>query len=262
MLTVILAALLGVLGIVAVLAYVHKANVRAIQGVTAVPVLVAQQAIPAGTPVTKALRDHLLERQMLPQSSVPADAVHSVTSDISGLVTSYALPSGQLLLRTMLVTRAQVTSSGAFLIPPGDMAVTVELCLAADVAGYVKPSSYVALFDTYSTSADQPVEETCNNSHQAPTLNSAFTRIVLPKVEVLSITSSRSASATTGTSTTLTAGPVTSDGAVLVTLAVSQAEAEKLILAGQTGLPYLALLTSTSDTKPDSAGQPLYNKKP
>ena len=48
-LTITLAVLLAAVGTVAVLAYVHHANVRAVNGVQAVSVIVAQRAIPSGT---------------------------------------------------------------------------------------------------------------------------------------------------------------------------------------------------------------------
>ena len=48
-LTVTLAVLLAVLGTAGVLAYVHKADSRALAGMSPVSVLVAQGQIPAGT---------------------------------------------------------------------------------------------------------------------------------------------------------------------------------------------------------------------
>ncbi len=56
MTTVALAALLAVLGIVAVLAYVSKANTRAIEGNKAVSALVANGTIPEGTSLSTALK--------------------------------------------------------------------------------------------------------------------------------------------------------------------------------------------------------------
>jgi len=53
-LAVALAVLLALIGIVAVLAYVHKANERAIAGLKAVTVLAASQRIPAGTSASAA----------------------------------------------------------------------------------------------------------------------------------------------------------------------------------------------------------------
>ena len=49
-LTIAVAILLAALGTVAVLAYVHQANTRAVEGLKAVSVIVAQGAIPLGYP--------------------------------------------------------------------------------------------------------------------------------------------------------------------------------------------------------------------
>ena len=148
MLTIALAVLLAAVGTVAVLAYVHQANIRAVNGVKAVNVIVAESAIPSGTTAGQALRDGLLGTQKLPVASVPANAIRSITPDLSGLVTSAAVQSGQLLLRPMLVTSSQVT--GGVAIPKGMVAVTVQLCLPEAVAGYVTAGAKVAVFDTYS----------------------------------------------------------------------------------------------------------------
>ena len=53
MLTITLAAVLGLLGVVAVVAYAHQANQRAVAGLKAETVLVAKFAIPAGTSRTR-----------------------------------------------------------------------------------------------------------------------------------------------------------------------------------------------------------------
>jgi pilus assembly protein CpaB len=257
MLTVALAALLAVLGIVAVLTYVGKANQRAIVGMKAISTLVAKDAIPAGTSAKDALHKGLLVPELLPTSSVPADAVHSVTPDIAGLVTSYAVQPGQLLLHSMLVPAAQVT--GAIAIPQGKMAVTVQVCLQADVAGYVQPGSYIAVFDTYG--GGQSLQQTCDVGHQVQPISTTYTRMLLPKVEVLSVAAApASQSTTTGSGTVLACNGSSSasQGTVLVTLAASQADAERLVLADQAGLLYFGLLTPSSITQPDSSPTQLF----
>lgn len=262
-LTLTLALLLAVLGTAGVLAYVHQADARAVAGMKAVTTLVAQQPIPAGTSAGAAQREGLLTSQRLPASSVPADAVSSLTPDISSLVLSANLPPGQLLLRPMLVTSAQATSAGALAIPKGLIAVTIPLCMPAAVAGYVQPGSEVAVFDTYSRSVS--VQGNCNGSggsSQTSGSGVVRTRIVLPRVLVLSVGSAPAGgtSGTTGTNATSansTAATSTS-GPVLVTLAVDQPDAERLILLTETGVSYLGLLTSSSHTAFDTATAPLF----
>jgi len=235
----------------------------------AVPTLVAQQPIPAGTSATTALHEGLLASQQLPASSVPANAVRSITPDISSLVMSANVQAGQLLLRPMLVTAAQATGAGTLAIPKGMVAVTIPLCLPEAVAGYVQPGSQVAVFDTYSTTKLN-VQENCNGtsqSHQSTAQGLVLTRIVLPRVLVLSVGSAPASGTTSGTSgtsgssnsaeasSTTTAG---TSGPVLVTMAVNQGNAERLILLTETGVSYLALLTPSSHTAFDTATAPLF----
>jgi pilus assembly protein CpaB len=271
-LTVTLALVLAVLGTVGVLAYVHKADSRALQGMRAVSVLVAQQQIPAGTSANSAWQQRLLTSETLPASSVPLNAVRSITPALGSLVMSTQIPSGQVLLRPMLVTSAQATATGALPIPKGLVAVTIPLCLPEAVAGYVQPGSQVAVFDTYPTKKAS-LQESCSQSgesHQAQGPGGIITRILLPRVLVLA-TGQGAASGTTGTSTTASGGAFSNNsqtdpgasvpnGAVLVTLAVSQANAERLILVTRAGLPYLALLTPSSQTGFDSGLQPLFQR--
>jgi pilus assembly protein CpaB len=252
-LTIAVAILLAALGTVSVLAYVHQANTRAVEGLRAVSVIVAQGAIPSGTPAGQALRDGLLGSERLPVASVPADAVRSISPDLAGLVTSAPVQSGQLVLRPMLVAATQVT--GGVAIPKGMVAVTIQICLPEAVAGYVTAGSEVAVFDTFG-SKSLNVQETCNVSHQAQANGTVSTQIVLPKVEVLSV-GPAPAAASSGGALTGGSSSTVSQGAVLVTLAVHQADAERLIQLDQTGLPYLALLTPTSQTGFDTAPVPL-----
>jgi pilus assembly protein CpaB len=255
-LTVALAMLLAVLGTGGVLAYVRQANTRALTGQKAVSVLVAENAIPSGTSAGAALHDGLLSSQELPAASVPSDAMRSITPNLSAKVLSADVQPGQLLLRPMLVTAVQVT--GGLAIPAGMVAVTIQLCLPEAVAGNVHAGSQVAVFDTSAAKGTLTAQYNCQLPHEQQAYGSAQTRMVLPKVLVLSVGSaatdgrassqdSSGALGTSGASAASSASP-----GVLVTVAVSQADAERLITLTQAGLPYLALLTDSSQTRVDT----------
>jgi len=250
-LTVVAAVLLAAVGTLAVLAYVHQANNRAVAGLKTINVVVAQSTVPSGTPAGQAMREGLLGTQKLPVASAPADAVQEITSGLAGLVTSATVQPGQLLLRPMLVAAAQVT--GGVAIPKGKIAVTIQLCLPEAVADYVSAGSEVAVFDTYGTtsSSSANLQRTCDAGHQVT--DNVATRIVLPRVEVLSVgqAPASSQSSSSGSAATAADGPnssATQQGVVLVTLAVTQADAQRVISIDETGLPYLGLLTPTSQT--------------
>jgi pilus assembly protein CpaB len=261
-LTIILAIVLAAIGTGAVLVYVKQADQRAIAGQKAVTVLVATQLIPAGTSASTALQDGLLDSQRLPAGSVPSDAVRSLSPALGVLVMSADIAPGELLLRPMLVTLAQATAGVA--IPPGLVAVTIELCMPEAVAGYVRPGSEVAVFDTYAASAGSGVltaQPNCIGPHQQQEYKAAHTRIVLPKVLVISVgpapTLGTSSSTATSTAFSQSSSTTSTQDAVLVTMAVNQSDAERLINLTETGLPYLALLTDSSQTKPDTSVVPL-----
>jgi pilus assembly protein CpaB len=255
-LTIILAIVLAAIGTGAVLIYVKGADARAIAKQKAVSVLVASQHVPAGTTAKAALSEGLLNSQKLPAGSVPSDAVRSITPQLQGLVLSGDLPSGQLLLRPMLVTA--VTTGTTLAIPAGKVALSLQFCLARDVAGYVQAGSEIAVFNTFVSGTPGSATDSCSGISVNKGVTGVHTRLVLPKVQVLAVgpattsTSSgikatsasfaqNSSSSTQATSTTI----------MLVTVAVSQADAEKLIHLDETQVPYLALVTSSSNVKAD-----------
>jgi pilus assembly protein CpaB len=248
-LTVVAAVLLAAVGTLAVLAYVHQANNRAVEGLKVVNVVVAQNEIPSGTSAGQALHNGSLGTEKLPVASVPAGAVESITPSLAGLVTNATVQPGQLLLRPMLVAAAQVT--GGIAIPKGLMAVAVQLCVPEAVAGYVSPGSYVAVFDTSGSGSSSQLQRTCDTGHG---VTASETRIVLLRAEVLSVgqASPGTQSSSSGGTATAVDGPASSassqQGVLLVTLALSQADAERVISIAETGLPYLALLTPSSQT--------------
>lgn len=256
-LAIAMALLLAVIGTSAVLAYVSRANARAMAGLKPVTVLVAQRQIPAGTPAGAAWQDGSLREETLPARSVSQDAVGAITADLASLVMSSDVMPGQVLLRQVLVPAAQV--SGGLAIPGSMVAVTIPLCMPEAVAGYVHAGSQVAIFDTFS-SGSMSSSESCSQSgvsHQGQASGTVETRVVLPRVLVLAV--GAAASNQGGSASGLGAGSQ-SQGGVLVTFAVDQADAERVIQLTETGLPYLALLSPASQTGFDTGSQPLFHQ--
>jgi pilus assembly protein CpaB len=253
-LTIVLAVTLALLGTLAVLAYVNQADARAVEGQKAVTVLVADKAIPSGTAAGEAKSS--LRKETLPAASVSSDAVAEITAAQNSLVTSAALSPGQLLLKSMLVPATQAT--GGLAIPDGKVAVTITLCGPEAVAGNVRAGSEVAVFGTVVAggTGDVTAQPNCTGQHkQQIGKGIGNTRVVVPKLRVLAIGPASSATPQTDAGTTnsaLTQGAASAQSAMtLVTVAVNQDDAERLILLTQTGLPYLALLGPSAQIKPD-----------
>jgi pilus assembly protein CpaB len=84
----------------------------------------------------------------------------------------------------------------------------------------------------------------------------ARTRVVLTRVLVVSVGTAPAGGpaipSTTTAPATASSTTASGQGSTLVTLAVNQADAERLIQLTETGMPYLALLTSTSRTTTDA----------
>jgi pilus assembly protein CpaB len=120
------------------------------------------------------------------------------------------------------------------------------------VAENIGPGSEVEVLDTFAAGASSlTAQPNCTGPHQQQAKGKAHTLVVLPRVQVLSVGPAAGAGhATSSTSTSVfnrsTADPSSSSssqpGSVLVTLAVTQADALRLIQITETGLPYLALL--------------------
>lgn len=243
------ALLLAVLGAVAVLMYVSRADDRALAGKQAVTVLVAAKKVTAGTTAKDAESEGLFRTEEMPAETVPADVVGSVDTDLASLVANADIQAGQLVLRPMFVAKQQQT--GGLAIPDGKLAVSIRVAAAPRVAGYVQAGSKVAVFDTFNmlegagrTPAGDGLQTRQHGYNQA-------TRLLLTNVEVIALGGQASSgdgdkdeNGLAGSST------AAGDDTVLVTVAVSQADAEKLIHATQLGAVYLALLTDSSQTSP------------
>ncbi len=142
-------------------------------------------------------------------------------------------------------------------VPDGKIAVTVPLTAPQRVAGYVQVGSKVAVFDTFNvaegqgrTPAGDPLSQRQHSYDQA-------TRLLLASVQVIAL-GPNGVAATTASSgrqsglAAVTSTDPTGDSTVLVTVAVNQADAERLVQAAQTGALYLALLTEHAATAPSN----------
>lgn len=248
-----IAVVLAVVGTVIVLGYVSAADARALAGKKAVTVVVAKERIPAGTSGARIRASGLTEQVRMPAETLPPGALQALDEELDELVVTSDVQGSQLLLRGMFGDA--VKSTGGLAIPDGKLAVSVQLRSPEQVAGFVRPGSTIAIFDTFTT---------VNGTHRVPNgevLGRAkgdihATRLLLPRVEVLAVgTYGEPGTRTSNGGTTRTSSDRSSRSgqaatAVLVTVAVTQSEAEKLVHAARTGNLYLALVTESSEVRP------------
>ena len=252
MLAAFVAVLLALVGCAAVLLYAHSADKRALAGQRAVQVLLARKAIPAGT-TGQAIHDgKYTELVTMPAAAVPPDALSTLDDSLLTLSVTADVQPRQLLLRGAFGTVAP--NRGGLNVPDGMLAISVSMRVPAQVAGYVQPGSVVAVFDTCNVAegkgpAPVPAGDGLASNHGYD----QATRLLLPKVQVLAI-GTRPADKPSGAASSsggLGGGGGQSDAqSVLVTVAVDQDQAQRLVQAAQTGSLYLALLGNDTDPRP------------
>ena len=186
-----------------------------------VEVLVATQAVPVGTPAAGVP----VELKAIPQGAVPAGAVTDLAT-VEGQLSIVPIAQGQVVLTTMLGQPAQVTSLA---IPEGKMGVAVQLDDAQRVAGFVNPGSEVAVFATVETEAGTE------------------TRLLLPRATVAAVGPTTVVSRTTGEGEQANTEEIPT---AILTLALDQTDAQKVIFATDQSRLYFALLTPQSVTAP------------
>lgn len=227
--TVLVAVLLGLVGTGAVLWYVRTADQRAAAGKNPVVVLVAAKTIPAGEPVSALLSGGYVTNQTFPGVSVPPDAVKSISDLPNDSVVRDSILPGQVLRSALVVPKG---ASTAFTIPQGKIALTVQLSDPARVAGYLKVGSKAVAF-----ASGHLIDSKGNRKGDANGV-----RMLAKDLEVLAVGSDAGGGNNSGN---------------LVTVAVTQEDAEKLIMFtgnnNQDGGLYLGLegdSSSLSDTDP------------
>jgi len=223
----IAAVLVAALGTTLVFAYVKKADDRAIADQKPVTVLIAKTAIAAGTRVTDAAAAGSFQTKELPQAAVAPGALSSVDPVKDQVVISPIFPGQQLLTGMFGATAA---SSSSIAIPPGQIAVSFSFGDPQRVAGFVQPGSNIVIFLTSSLAGGKQT-----------------TRVLLPKVTVIAV----GPTTITPPANPSQANPESQPRAML-TLALTQKQAQKLIFAQGSGSMYLGLLNDQSQIRPDS----------
>ena len=236
-LAITIAIVLAALGTAGGLVLVLSADARAQNRISdPVTVVIAVKRIAIGTTGASLRTGQMVRTEKMPKSSVPSDALPEIGPELDKLVVTSNIAPGQVLLAANFGEQSKVTSGLA--LPEGKMAVTVETGAPEQVAGYVQAGSQVAIFLTY------PVVEP-----DGTRTNIERTRVLLARVEVLAVGTYQSArAANAGTTSSSTAR----SGSVMLTVAVSQGEAERLIEGLSHGTLYLGLLTDSVQVSPGS----------
>lgn len=227
----VVAAIIAALGTLLVFLYVRGADDRADQKYHAVKVLKAVKQINIGETVAAAQAAGKIEESSVGEGERLPDALTSLSS-IEGQLAQTNIYVGEQIVAGKFGTAP--ASSNALTIPKGLIAVSINLTDTARVAGFVNPGDKVAIF---------------MNSTGGAGLG-AFSRLLLSDVQVIAV------GTTTVVSTTKTdaTGAQTTEQLprTLFTLAVTQAQAQKILFASGNGELAFGLLTGDSKVVPDT----------
>jgi pilus assembly protein CpaB len=233
------AALVAALGVVLVVVYARGADQRAEDRFDTVDVLVATQPIAPGESVEAAEAAGKIGTGTVARGDL-LDGAQTALSGIAGSVALVSIHPGEQLIAAKFGSASD--AAAALPIPAGKMAVSVNLTDAARVSGFLNPGAEVAVF--------------LNGTDQAT--GQPFTRLLLPRVTVLGVGSAAPAAATTAEDQ----GPDEPEQLprTLLTVAVDQENAQKVLYASANGELAFALLNGESAVKPARAvtGQNLF----
>jgi pilus assembly protein CpaB len=243
------AALLGILAAFGAGRYLDAVRGQALAGAKPVEVLVATQDIPKGTPSDQIVSKKMAEARAIPQQYVAANAISSARA-VDGQVLAVPLSKGE----QVTATRFQFSSDAglAFEVPSGMVAISLSSDEVRGVAGLVKPGDNVAIVVSMKTNAND------DNTWQSRTLI-AGTRVLATG----SMTSAEAPSTTTaadsgGSGVAFARGVDTQQKTQVpstITVALSPADMERVVLAQEIGRVWLALLPTQQQSIVHTSGQ-------
>lgn len=223
---------IAALGTTMIVLYVQSIDARATEGQELVEVLTATEVIESGESVSDAQAAGKFQKVEVRRDDMVEGALSSVASIEDKVAIGQIFPQEQIISQKF----GDRGSEETLVIPDDKLAISVDLTDPARVAGFVNPGSDVAIF----VSAD-PVQT--NPDGSTKTLP-AYTRLLLPKVQVIGV----GTTSMTARTTTTEEGAQTTEQLprTILTVAVDQEQAEKVIFASRNGELSFALLSQKS----------------
>jgi pilus assembly protein CpaB len=224
----LLATVVAVIGTALVFVYVRNADSRAIAQFDTADVLTATETIAPGETIEAAQSAGKLKLTSVPQNQILPGALDS-TSTLSDQVAVTTIYAGEQIIATKFGGQAQ---GEVLAIPKGMQAISVDLTDPSRVAGFVNPGSDVSIYHIQS---------------EGDFADPNKVRLLLPRVLVIGVGST---STVTQTTTTTTGEETTQEvPKTLLTIAVDQRDAEKVIWAYSHGKLAFGLLNEESKTQ-------------
>ncbi|WLQ06863.1 Flp pilus assembly protein CpaB [Arthrobacter oryzae] len=217
------AVLLGIIGVILVFSYAQGADRRALEGLKPVDVLVVQKAVPAGTPV-EALRESLALKPM-PADAVPGSALKNLET-AAGKVTGADLVAGEQLVAERLVDPAELQTPGSVPVPAGLQEVSFALDPQRTVGARLVAGDTAGVFISF---GDGPQDPKVAEAHPETT-QFVFHRVLITGIQRTAVPTQEE---TTDT-------PALPTGTIMVTVAVDDAAASRIVFGAEFGTIWLS----------------------
>ena len=215
------AVALALVGAILIIFYAQGADQRALRTLETVDVLVVKTAIPAGASVDEMAASLVTEK--VPAAGVAKSALRNL-DDKAGTVAAVDLIPGEQLLAERLVPPADAADQGTPKVPAGFQEVSFQLEPQRVAGGRISVGDHVGIALSFKDGAYKP-------DPAVPT-----TELTLRKVLVTVVQTAASAEKPAESESQDTSLP---QGAFMITVAVNDVDANKIIFASEFGSLWL-----------------------
>jgi pilus assembly protein CpaB len=226
-LLLVVAAVIAVLGVLLVFVYARGAEARAAKKFDTVQVITASQELKPGESFDEAQKAGKIQLSDVAQSQELSGATADGSS-FQGKVALTTIYPGEQLIPAKFGGADQVQAAATLPIPAGKLAISIAIDDDARVGTFISPGSQVAVFLTQ---------------------DGVFSKVLLPRVTVLAF--GQATAVPDSSSGDSSASSSDQNLKYLVTLAVSQKDAEKVRFGATIGSLSVGLLNDQSKVKPD-----------
>lgn len=215
------ALILLVAGSLVLLGYVRGADARALAGVRTVEVLVVDEFVPAGTPGDELAQ--LVRSEPMPLKAALEGRVTDLSA-LTGRVASVDLQVGEQLLGSRFVRPDDLQAPGTVAVPPGLQEVSVLLEPQRAVGGRLAAGDTVGVFVSLTSDA-------------GPASRAVMHRVLVTQVQGAPAPVDPAAA---GQPETASAGAPAPSSSLMVTFAVTAAQAEAVVFGVEHGTLWLS----------------------
>ena len=246
---VVAALLCGALGTALLVRFVQGAESRALEGEQLVEVFVVTEYVPSGTSGTAMIQNGLVEVTEVPEKVRPVGSVISA-ADIADLVADTDLfPGEQLVVDRFINPDAFDSNPSSVQAPEGYIEISVSMSPERVMGGFISPGDTVAIFASFNPGAgegssveidgipvDLPEELAAEIALPDETTHVLMHKVLVTEIQVEEVPAVRDPN----DPALVNAPRLVPSGNLLITMALTTPEAERLVFALEYGSIYMA----------------------